>query len=186
MVSFWPFGSRVAKIRDVKAPQLATAALQSLQKTGRTAYALRLLYRTLEVDPYHPHALLVLSELYRNKAKTGRPTGDEIYAGIILEYAMDRKSTVPPAMKPNIDTARVEIMNQWGFVSSRGGEAEIDHLGYMGYINELMGTVHSVANGFKSAHTKLGVQAGALDPAKGTPTPAYEEWLHADASTLHS
>jgi hypothetical protein len=186
MVSFWPFGSRVAQIRDIKAPQLAASVLLSLQKTGRSAYALRILYRTLELDPYNPHALLVLSELYRSKTKGVRPTGDEIFAGIILEYGMDRKSTVPAEMKPLFDKARVEIMSQWGFVTSRGGEAEVDHLGYMAYINELMGKVHSVANGFKIAHTKVGIQAGALDPAKGTPTKSYEEWLHAEASTFHS
>jgi hypothetical protein len=89
-------------------------------------------------------------------------------------------------MKPHFDKARIEIMNQWGFISTRGGEPEIDHLGYMTYINELMAKVHSVTNGFLVALTKVGVQAGILDPAKGTPTKTYEEWLHADASTLHS
>jgi hypothetical protein len=186
MVSLWPFGSRVARIQDIKAPQLAEAALKSLQKTGRTGYALRLIYRTLELDPYHPHALLVLIELYRNKAKSGRPTGDEIYAGIILEYAMDRKSTVPADLRPHFDKTRVEIMTQWGFVSSRSGEAEIDHLGYMTYINELMAKVHSVSNGFKMALTQMGIQAGIVDPVKGTPTRAYQEWLHSDASALHN
>jgi hypothetical protein len=186
MVSLWPFGSRTGRIQDLKAPQLAEAALKSIQKAGRSNYVLRLLYRTLELDPYHPHALLILSELYRGKTKSGRPAGDAIYAGIILEYAMDRKSTVPADLKPHFDKARVEIMNQWGFVSSRSGEAEIDHLGYMAYINELMAKVHSVSNGFKMALTQVGIQAGIVDPVKGTPNRAYQEWLHADASTLHS
>jgi len=185
MVSLWPFGSRPARILDIKAPQLADAALTSIQTSGRTNYALRLIYRTLELDPFHPHALLVLSELFRGKAKSTRPIGDEIFAGIIIEYAMGQKSTVSVEQKRHFDKARAELMVQWGFTTKQGGEVDIDHLGYMSYINELMGKVHSVTNGFKTAHTKLGVRAGVIDPDKDTPNRAYQEWLHSDASTIH-
>ncbi len=186
MVSLWPFHSGGGRIQDLKAPQLAEAALKSIQKSGRTAYSLRLIYRTLELDPFNPHALLILSELFRGKQRGVRPTGDEIYSGIIIEHAMDRKSALPADQKRHFDKARLDIMIQWGFVTQRGEEADVDHLGYMAYINELMGKVHSLTNGFLIAMTKLGIQAGVLDPAKNAPTRSYQEWLQSDAKTLHS
>jgi hypothetical protein len=186
MISFWPFkaGSGSGRIQDMHAPQMAEAALKSLQQSGRTPLSLRLVYRTLELDPFNPQGLLILSELYRSRKKGTRPTGDEILAGIVVEYAMDPKSTVPAAQKRLFDKARLDIMTSWGFITPRGTEFEVDHLGYMGYINELMAQVRSVGNGFRIAMVKLGVQAGVLDPAKGVPTRTYQEWLRADASTL--
>lgn len=166
------------------APQMAEAALKSLQKSGRTPLSLRLVYRTLELDPFNPQGLLILSELYRSRKKGVRPTGDEIFAGIIVEYAMDPKSTVPADKKRLFDKARLEVMTSWGFNTPRGTEFEVDHLGYMSYINELMAQVHSVGNGFRIAMVKLGVQAGILDPTKGALTRSYEEWLRSSASTL--
>ena len=159
--------------------------MKSLQTLGRNHTAFRLLYRTLELDPFHPTSLLILSELYRGHKKGARPTGDEILSGIIIEYAMDPKTAMPAQQRPRFEKARLEVMALWGFVTPRGGETDVDHLGYMTYINELMGKVRSVANGFKIALTKLGVQAGALDPAKGSLTSTYQEWLRSDAKTLH-
>jgi len=185
MISFWPFRSGTARVQDVSADQLAEASIKSLQKTGRNHVSLRLLYRALEKDPYQPKALLIMSELYRSQKKGSRPSGDEIFSGIIIEYAMDGKSPIAADNKRLFDKARLDIMTQWGFVTSRGAETDVDHLGYMTYINELMSGIHSVANGFKIALTKLGVQVGALDLAKGHPTRAYQDWLHSDASTLH-
>ena len=82
MISLWPFHTRGGRIQDVKAPQMAQAAMTALQKSGRNTSSLRLLYRTLEMDPFHPQALLILSELYRGTSKNGPPTGDEILSGI--------------------------------------------------------------------------------------------------------
>jgi hypothetical protein len=185
MISIWPFGSGSGRVKDVKAPQMAQAAMSALKTSGRSPFALRLLYRTLEVDPFHPDALLVLSGLYRGMTGGKRPTGDEIYSAIIIEYAADRKNVLSVEQKRSFDKARLEIMKEWGFVKPRGNETDVDHLGYMTYINELMTQVKSVPNGFMLALVKLGVQAGALDPTKGVPTRAYQEWLRADASTLH-
>jgi hypothetical protein len=185
MISLWPFRKEGGRIQDVKAPQMAEATMKSLQKLGRNNIALRMLYRTLELDPCHPNGLLVLSELFRGKEKGVRPKGDEIFSGIIIEYAMDPKTLMPADQKPRFEKARLEVMTLWGYVTPRGGETDVDHLGYMTHINELMGQVRSVANGFKMALAKLGVQAGAYDPVKGAPTHTYQEWLHSDTSTLH-
>ena len=114
-----------------------------------------------------------------------RPKGDEIYSGIIIEYASDRKNVLSVEQKRKFDAARLDIMKEWGFVQRRGTEMDVDHLGYMTFINELMAQVKSVHNGFMLAVVKLGVQAGALDPTKGVPTRTYQEWLRADATTLH-
>ncbi len=159
--------------------------MKAFQKLGRSSLSFRLLYRTLELDPFNTHALLVLSELHRGKKKGERPTGDEIFAGIIIEYAMDPKSTVPALERRHFDKARLDVMALWGFVTPRGTEFDTDHLGYMNYINEQMSKVHSVANGFRIAMAKMGVQAGILDPSKGALTKTYLDWLRADASTLH-
>ena len=184
MVSFWPFSSGGNRIQDLKAPQLAEAALKSMQKSGRTAYSLRLIYRTLELDPFHPHALLILSELFRGKYMGAKPKGDEALSGIIIEYAMDRKNVLPAEQKRHFDKARLDLMTQWGFVTSRGTESEVDHIGYMTYINEQLGKFQSVTNGFLIAMAKLGIQAGVYDPGKNTPSRAYQDWLRTDASTL--
>jgi hypothetical protein len=173
-------------MEDLKAPQLAEAAVKSIETSGRTAYALRFIYRVLELDPFQPQALLVLSDFFRGKRTDARPIGDEIYSGIIIEYAMDRKSTITPDQKRSFDKARIEIMKQWGFVTARGGETDIDHLGYMGYINELMGKVRSVTNGFKMALSILGVQVGVLDPSNGLPTREYRLWLKSPAILFHT
>ena len=98
---------------------------------------------------------------------------------------MDRKNPLSVEYRRMFDKVRLEIMSQWGFVKTRGTEMDVDHLGYMTFINGLMGQVKSVSNGFKLALNKLGMQAGAIDAAKGVPTRAYQEWLHADASSLH-
>jgi hypothetical protein len=184
VIPLWPFHTGGGRIKDLKAPQVAQATMTALQKGGRTPYSLRLLYRTLEVDPFHPEALLILSELYRGKSKTGPPTGDEIFSGIIIEYAMDRKHPLSPEHRRIFDKARLEIMTEWGFARPRASEMDVDHLGYMAFINGTMGKVKSVANGFKLALNKVGVQAGIIDPAKGVPNRAYQEWLSSDASTL--
>src|SRR5262249_27519439 len=85
MVSFWPFkSSGKGRIQDLQAPRVAEAALKSFQKAGRSSLSLRLLYRTLELDPFNAQGLLILSELYRGRQKGVRPSGDEIFAGIIL------------------------------------------------------------------------------------------------------
>jgi len=48
-----------------------------------------------------------------------------------------------------------------------------------------LGQLKSVPNGFRIALAKLGVLAGVYDPSTGSPTRAYQDWLHANASTLH-
>jgi hypothetical protein len=166
---------------DLKAPELAEAATTTLQKLGRNALSARLIYRSLELDPYQSQALLMLSEFYRGKT---RPVGDEIFAGIIIEYAIDPKSSLSTEQKRLFDKARIEIMNLWGFVTPRAGEFDIDFLGYMSFISELAGRVGSVSNGFRTALAKLGVHAGILDPAKGGATSTYKDWLRSDAAAL--
>ena len=166
------------------AAQMAEAALKSLQNSGRTPLSLRLVYRTLELDPFNAQGLLILSELYRSRKKGVRPIGDEILAGIVIEYAMGPKSTVPADKKRLFDKERLDIMTSWGFITPRGTEFDVDHLGYMTYINDLMVQVHSVSNGFRVAMVKLGVQAGILDPAKGVLTRSYQEWLKSADTTL--
>ena len=181
----WPFESTGNRVRDVKAPKLAEVALRSIQRSGRSPETLRLVYRALELDAFQPHALLVMIELFRGKKKEeGRPKGDEIYAGLLVEYSLDPKNTIPADQKPFFDKMRSDIMKSWGFVQSKGEEVDVDHIGYMGFINNLLGQVQSLTNGFKTAHAKLGVQAGALDPATHKPTPTYQDWLHTDASIL--
>src|SRR5882672_10532215 len=157
MISFWPFRSGTGRVQDVTADQLAEASIKSLQKTGRNLVSLRLLYRALEKDPHQPKALLIMSELFRSQKKGARPTGDEIFSGLIIEYAVDGKSPLSADNKRLFDKARLDIMTQWGFVTARGEETDVDHLGYMAYINELMSSIHTVANGFKMALAKLGV-----------------------------
>jgi hypothetical protein len=184
MISLWPF-HHGGRVMDLKAPQIAEAALKSFQQMGRAPASLRLLYRTLELDSYHPNALLLMIEIFHGHQKGTRPKGDEIYSGIILEYAMDAKNPLPHEKKALFDKTRLEIMTAWGFVTNRAGEAEVDHLGYMGYISDLLHTTHSVTNAFGEARKKLGIQAGVVDRDKGTPTHSYQQWLHSDASKLH-
>jgi hypothetical protein len=180
----WPWNSKGGRIQDIPPHELANLATKNLQHSGRTALSGRMIYRTLEVDPYQPQALLMLSEMFRGKPNGARPKGDEIFAGIILEFAMDRKSGIPPDAKRFIDAARIEVLNSWGFVTERAGELDIDHIGYMTYINELMGQVRSVANGFQMAMAKLGVQSGVLDPTTGKHTQLYKDWLKSDARSI--
>jgi hypothetical protein len=165
---------------------MAEAAEKAIQTQGHTTRSLRMLYRALELDPFQPKALLLLSKHYRGDLKGTRPTGDEILSGIIIEYAMDPKSALPASEKKVFEHTRLSIMTSWGFAKPRGTETDIDHIGYMTYINELMGQVRSVSNGFRIAMAKLGVQAGALDPAKGQTSRNYQEWLRAGASTLQA
>jgi hypothetical protein len=185
MISFWPFHKGTGRVMDLEASQLSGAALKSFQQVGRAGVSMRLLYRTLELDPYHPQALLLLIELFHGHQKGTRPKGDEIFSGILVEYAADNKSPLRGDKKQTFDKTRLDIMTAWGFVSPRAGETDVDHLGYMAFINEQMRQYHSVANGFKIALNKVGVQAGVVDPVKGSQTRAYQEWLHSDASTLH-
>jgi len=183
MVSFWPWRSRHERIKDLKAPELAETATTILQKFGRNTRSARLIYRALELDPYQPQALLMMSELFRGKSIGARPKGDEIFAGIIIEYAVGFKSPISLENKRFFDKAREEILKSWGFVKPVGNEFDVDHLGYMAYINELMGQVGSVNNGFQTARRKLGIQAGIIHPATGKPTRVYKEWLSSNAST---
>src|SRR5207302_9813927 len=140
------------------APRLAEVAVRSVEKTGRTAATKRLVYRALELDPFQPYALLVMIELFRGKKKEkARPTGDEVFAGLLVEYSLDPKNTIPAAERPLFDKMRTNIMQSWGFVINKGAESDVDHIGYMEFINNLLGQVQSVTNGFKTAHTKLGI-----------------------------
>lgn len=183
-MSIWPWKSGGHRIKDLKAPELAEAARAMLQKLGRNALSSRLIYRALDLDPYQPQALLMLSEFYRGKVLTGKPEGDEMFSGILIEYAMDPKSNLSSDQKRMLEKARIEVMNLWGFVKPRGEEFDVDYLGYMTCVNELTAQVRSMTNGFRTALAKLGVQAGILDPAKGLPTSAYQEWLRSDAAIL--
>ncbi len=171
---------------DVPASQMAQAALKAIQTQGRTAEALRLLYRTLEVEANNPQGLLILSEIFRGRSTGGRPTGDDYFSGIIIEYAMDPKTFLPATHKPAFEKERTKIMTMWGFAVTRGTETELDHIAYMTYINELMSKVGSVVRGFLMARTNLGVQAGALDVTTGKHTRQYEEWLKSSNSTLRT
>jgi hypothetical protein len=180
----WPWQSSGHRIKDLKAPDLAEAATIVLQKLGRNALSGRLIYRALELDAHQPQALLMLSEFYRGKSKAQRPTGDEIFSGIVIEYAVDAKSPLSVEQRRLFDKARIEVMKLWGFVTPRGAEFDIDYLGYMTYINELTGQVGSVLKGYQTALTKLGAYAGIFDLAKGRLTPTYGKWLHCDAATL--
>jgi len=185
VISFWPFHTGGGRIKDLKAQQIADSAIKSLQQFGRTHLTLRLLYRTLELDPFQPKALLLLSEHYRGKTNGAPPKGDEALAGIVIEFALDPKSALPSEQKPVFEKARLEIMRDWGFVTTRAGESDVDHIGYMTCINLQLGQLKSVPNGFRIALAKLGVLAGVYDPSTGSPTRAYQDWLHANASTLH-
>lgn len=180
-MSIWPWSSGGHRIKDLKAPELAEAATVTLQRLGRNALSARLIYRALELDPYQPQALLMLSEFYRGKSQ---PVGDEIFAGIIVEYAIDPKSPLSAEQKRLFDRPRIEVMNLWGFVKARAGDFDVDYLGYMSFLSELSMRVGSPANGFKIALAKLGVHAGILDAAKGAAAPAYKEWLNSDAAAL--
>ena len=183
-MSLWPWHSGGGRIQDLKARELAEAATTLLQKLGRNTQSLRLLYRALELDPFEPQALLMLIELFRGKQRGKRPVGDEIFSGIIVEYSMDRKSPITGEQRRPFDKAQLETMYYWGFVTPRGQEFDVDHLGYMTFINELMSKVGSLTNGFNMAITKIGISAGILDAARGKPTALYQEWLRSDAAAL--
>lgn len=185
MRTLWPSRTAGDRIQDVQAPKLAEAAFRSIQKSGRTAYALRLLYRALELDPSEPNALLVLVDLFRGKKYGARPVGDEIYAGILVEYAMDPHCTMSIEHKRFFDKARSEIMLLWGFVTPKGDEIDMDYIGYMTYINKLLNQALSIANGFRVALAKVGIQAGAIDATSFKPTRTYQDWLQAPATILH-
>lgn len=180
----WPFGSRTDRMMDVPASKMSQAALKALQISGREPRALRLLYRTLEIEPNNPQGLLILSELYRGQHNGTRPTGDDILSGVIIEYAMDHKTLLPATHKPAFEKARTAVMTAWGFADHRGNEVDLDHIGYMTYINDLMRQVGSVSRGFLMALTKVGIQAGAVDAATAKKTRSYEEWLKSSNSTL--
>lgn len=184
MVSLWPFGSRTDRMMDVPASRMVQAALKALKSQGRAPNALRLLYRTLEVEANNPQALLILSELFRGRPNGGRPSGDDIYSGIIIEYAMDPKTFLPVTYKPIFERERTVIMAAWGFATQRGTEIDLDHIGYMTYINGLMSKVGSVYKGFMSAFTKLGVQAGAIEQSTAKRTRVYEDWLKSSNANL--
>ena len=76
MVSLWPWRSQHKRIQDLTASELSSAALSILHQLGKNTRSLRLIYRALELDPYYPQALLLMSELYRGKIKGVRPQGD--------------------------------------------------------------------------------------------------------------
>lgn len=183
-MGLWPFGTRNDRMMDVPAARMATAALKSIQASGRDPRALRYLYRTLEIEPNNAQALIILSELFRGATHGAKPTGDAIFSGIVLEYAMDPKTLLAPTHKPAFDKARTAIMTAWGFGKTRGTEVDLDHIAYMQYIHELMGTVGSVSRGFLMALTKIGVQAGCVDGATGKTTRSYDEWLRSPNNTL--
>jgi hypothetical protein len=169
---------------DVPASKMSQAALKALKAQGRAPNALRPLYRTLEVEPNNPQGLLVLSELFRGRPNGNRPSGEDIYSGIIIEYAMDPKTFLPVTYKPIFERERTVIMAAWGFASQRGTEVDLDHIGYMTYINSLMSQVGSVYKGFSAALKKLGVQAGAIESATGKHTRVYDEWLKSSNANL--
>ena len=183
-MSIWPWQSGNKRVQDLKSNELAEAATTVLQKLGRNTLSSRLIYRSLELNSFEPQALLMLSEVFRGKNRGHRPVGDEIFSGILIEFAMDRKSPLTMEQKRPFGKAQLEIMYYWGFVTPRGQEFDVDHLGYMTFINELMSQVRSIPNGFRIAHLKLGIASGLLDPTKATPTAIYKEWLRTDATQL--
>ncbi len=180
----WPWQKNKKRIQDLRAHEVAAYATASWKKSGRQVLCARLIYRTLELNPFQPQALLMLAEIYRGKTTGVRPVGDESFAGIVVEYAVDSKSSLTMEQKRPFDQARSEVMALWGFAKKRGTEWDIDHIGYMTHINEVSAAFSSLTNGFQYALVKLGVQAGFLDPKQGVTTQAYQAWLHSDASTL--
>jgi hypothetical protein len=180
----WPWQSGGHRIKDLKSHELMEVATSVMQKVGRNALSVRLVYRVLELDSFQPQALLILVDYFTNKTKVGRPTGDEAYAGMIIEHAFNPKSPLTVEQKRVFDKARGEVMKAWGFVAIGGQESDSDYLGYMSFVNDLVTRMGSLSGAIKAAMTKLGVQAGILDPVKGTPNRVYQEWLNADTSTL--
>ncbi len=185
MVSFWPFQTRTDRVKDVAAANISQAAIKLLQKDGRTPSAMRLLYRTLELDPANPQALLMLAENFRRAQSTPKPTNDEALAGLVIEFALDPKTPLPPASKPGFEQARSSIMTAWGFAMPHGKDVELDHIGYMQHISQQLSKFGgSVQKGFLSALAMVGVKAGVIDPKNGSHTRTYEEWLNSSSSTL--
>ena len=115
---------------------------------------------------------------------SGAVYGDAYVAGGKVIVEIDSVNSSKQQLSTYFDKARVEVMSLWGFITPRAGEFDMDYLGYMSFVSELAGQVGSVSTGFRTALAKLGVHAGILDLAKGSPAPAYQEWLRSDAATL--
>lgn len=187
------------------APQLARHACNVFLFWGRHQAGARLIYRALALDPHQAAALRCLSDLLDVE-------GTEVFAGVVLEYALEASTGLTDEERQELDDLRFFSKWTWGFARHQSGEPHlaqeafadrsafaVDEERYTAFLNQMLARAGSLAQGFQSALTLCGVLAGfvvhtergdqvgigeLLHPERLQLTATYDEWLRSSTEDL--
>ena len=190
---------------QLDAGQLARHASNVFILLGRQPDWGRLIYRALELDPRHPEALRNLSDFFH-------APGTEVFAGVVLEYALRVATPLDRAARKVLEDLRLLTVWSFGYARHRSGSTrliqpdfadptmfEVDEDSYRKYLDQVRVPAGSLEADFRAAHTLCGALSGflahrdgrthvglqdVLHPEQFVKTPAYDAWLHYDVVEL--
>lgn len=190
---------------QLDAGQLARHASNVFIFLGRHPDWGRLIFHALELDPRHPEALRGLADFFN-------APGTEVFAGIVLEYALRVAEPLDDAARKLLLDQRFLTMWSLGYSRHRSGSTQltqadfadpsmfiVDEDGYRKYLDQVRVPSGSLEADFRAAHTLCGALSGflahrdgmtqvgleqVLHPEQFEKTAAYETWLHYDVAEL--
>jgi hypothetical protein len=167
------------------ATELVYRAAALFVRDGEHGEPLRLLYRALELDPYHVQAHAILSSVL---ADIGRPAA----GAAVLEWTLDDDRPLFGAEREFLARERMRFGACVGFTRPWSGgaglvgdpdlllEASFDEVEYLAFFEDVVRAAGSLDGAYRAALTLTGFTGGLLEHESGADSVADDELAHSE------